>query len=154
MKKLVMSALALAAVAAFADKVALKIEFPPPHSSGTPKEIKSDNLEPDPGPGMTGNAEVTALATDPETGWQAMGPYFLHETNAYGAWKADAGEDTPYDIFADVAALAAMTGQGVEGAIMGKALYAGRFSLEQALAVAGGAAVEQARAEQPGPVAE
>ena len=51
MKKLVMSALALAAVAAFADKVALKIEFPPPHSSGTPKEIKSDNLEPDLGPG-------------------------------------------------------------------------------------------------------
>ena len=53
----------------------------------------------------------------------------------------------------DVAALAAMTGQGVEGAIMGKALYAGRFSLEQALAVAGGATVEQARSEQPGPVA-
>lgn len=53
----------------------------------------------------------------------------------------------------DVAALAAMTGRGVEGAIMGKALYAGRFSLEQALAVAGGATVEQARAEQPGPVA-
>ena len=53
----------------------------------------------------------------------------------------------------DVAALAAMTGQGVEGAIMGKALYAGRFSLEQALAVAGGATVEQARTEQPGPVA-
>ena len=51
MKKLVMSALALAAMAAFADKVALKIVFPPPHSSGTPKEIKSDNLEPDPGPG-------------------------------------------------------------------------------------------------------
>lgn len=46
-----------------------------------------------------------------------------------------------------------MTGQGVEGAIMGKALYAGRFSLEQALAVAGGATVEQARSEQPGPVA-
>ena len=51
MKKLVMSALAFAAVAAFAEKVALKIQFPPPHSSGTPKEIKSDNLEPDPGPG-------------------------------------------------------------------------------------------------------
>ena len=51
MKKLVMSALALAAVTAFADKVAIKIQFPPPHSSGTPKEIKSDNLEPDPGPG-------------------------------------------------------------------------------------------------------
>ena len=51
MKKLVMSALALAAVAAFAEKVAIKFELPPPHSSGTPKEVKSDNLEPDPGPG-------------------------------------------------------------------------------------------------------
>ena len=51
MKKLVMSALALAAVTAFAEKVALKIQFPSPHSSGTPKEIKSDNLEPDRGPG-------------------------------------------------------------------------------------------------------
>ena len=51
MKKLVMSALALAAVAAFAEKVAIKFELPPPHSSGTPKEIKSDNLEPDRGPG-------------------------------------------------------------------------------------------------------
>ena len=49
----------------------------------------------------------------------------------------------------DVAALAAMVDQGVEGAIMGKALYAGRFSLEQALAVAAGATVEQARADHP-----
>jgi hypothetical protein len=41
-----------AALYAFAaDKVAIKFEIPPPHSSGTPKEIKSDNLEPDPGPG-------------------------------------------------------------------------------------------------------
>lgn len=44
--------LAAAALCAFAaDKVAIKFEIPPPHSSGTPKEIKSDNLEPDPGPG-------------------------------------------------------------------------------------------------------
>lgn len=49
----------------------------------------------------------------------------------------------------DVAALAAMVDQGVEGAIMGKALYAGRFSLQQALAVAAGASVEQARADHP-----
>ena len=34
-----------------ADKVAIKFELPPPHSSGTPKEIRSANLEPDPGPG-------------------------------------------------------------------------------------------------------
>ena len=30
-----------------------------------------------------------------------------------------------------------LVGSGVEGAIMGKALYAGRFTLEQALDVAG-----------------
>lgn len=63
--------------------------------------------KPDPGPGMVGNAQVTALARDHDSGWQAMGPYFLHETNAYGAWKVAAGEDTPYDMFPDVAALRA-----------------------------------------------
>ena len=52
MKKIIMFSFALAGIAAFAeDKVAIKFELPPPHSSGTPKEIKSDNLEPDPGPG-------------------------------------------------------------------------------------------------------
>jgi len=44
-----------AAVAAFAlvaqEKVAIKFVLPAPHSSGTPKEIKSDNLEKDLGPG-------------------------------------------------------------------------------------------------------
>ena len=54
----------------------------------------------------------------------------------------------------DVAALAAMVDQGVEGAIMGKALYAGRFSLEQALAVAAGATVDGARAAHPFEAAE
>ncbi len=34
----------------------------------------------------------------------------------------------------DLRAIAELTGQGVEGAIVGKALYAGRFSLPQALA--------------------
>ncbi|MBS4729602.1 bifunctional 1-(5-phosphoribosyl)-5-((5-phosphoribosylamino)methylideneamino)imidazole-4-carboxamide isomerase/phosphoribosylanthranilate isomerase PriA [Mycobacterium sp. SM1] len=34
----------------------------------------------------------------------------------------------------DLRAIAALTGSGVEGAIVGKALYAGRFSLAQALA--------------------
>lgn len=37
----------------------------------------------------------------------------------------------------DIAALRQLVGSGVEGAIMGKALYAGRFTLEQALDVAG-----------------
>ncbi|XNZ00752.1 bifunctional 1-(5-phosphoribosyl)-5-((5-phosphoribosylamino)methylideneamino)imidazole-4-carboxamide isomerase/phosphoribosylanthranilate isomerase PriA [Micrococcus luteus] len=54
----------------------------------------------------------------------------------------------------DVASLAAMVDQGVEGAIMGKALYAGRFSLAQALAVAAGASVEEARAAHPFEAAE
>ncbi|HEX2174756.1 MAG TPA: bifunctional 1-(5-phosphoribosyl)-5-((5-phosphoribosylamino)methylideneamino)imidazole-4-carboxamide isomerase/phosphoribosylanthranilate isomerase PriA [Nocardioidaceae bacterium] len=37
----------------------------------------------------------------------------------------------------DIRALAGMVGQGVEGAIVGKALYAGSFTLEEALDVAG-----------------
>lgn len=40
----------------------------------------------------------------------------------------------------DVATLAALTDAGVEGAIIGKALYAGAFTLPEALAVAAGAA--------------
>lgn len=63
--------------------------------------------KPDPGPAMLGSADVTALARDPEAGWQAMAPFFLHETNAYGAWKVDAGEDSPYNVFADTDALRA-----------------------------------------------
>ncbi len=63
--------------------------------------------KPDPGPGMVGSAQVTALASDPDAGWEAMGRYFLHETNAYGAWKVAAGEDTPYDVFPDAQALRA-----------------------------------------------
>ena len=52
MKKLmILGAVAFCAAGMFAEKVAIKFELPPPHSSGTPKEIKSDNLEPDPGPG-------------------------------------------------------------------------------------------------------
>lgn len=38
----------------------------------------------------------------------------------------------------DIAQLAALVAQGIEGAIVGKALYAGRFTLEQALEVARG----------------
>jgi phosphoribosyl isomerase A len=38
----------------------------------------------------------------------------------------------------DLRAIAALTGDGVEGAIVGKALYAGRFTLPQALAAVAG----------------
>ena len=49
----------------------------------------------------------------------------------------------------DVEALRQMVPAGVEGAIMGKALYAGRFSLSQALDVAAGASPDRARADRP-----
>lgn len=42
----------------------------------------------------------------------------------------------------DIARLSAMVDQGVEGAIIGKALYAGQFTLQQALQVASGSAVK------------
>jgi len=52
MKKMALFLFAFVMAGVFAeDKVAIKFVLPPPHSSGTPKEIKSDNLEPDPGPG-------------------------------------------------------------------------------------------------------
>ena len=38
---------------------------------------------------------------------------------------------------ADIAALRALTGEGIEGAIVGKALYNGNFTLPQALDIAG-----------------
>lgn len=63
--------------------------------------------KPDPGPAMGGSSQVTALAADTEAGWHAMAPFFLHETNAYGAWKVEAGEDTPYNVYADPDALRA-----------------------------------------------
>src|SRR5699024_4523218 len=42
----------------------------------------------------------------------------------------------------DIAQLAAMANHGIEGAIIGKALYAGQFTLPQALQVASGTAAE------------
>jgi len=61
--------------------------------------------KPDPGPGGGDGSVVTTLATDPDCGWEAMGPYFLHETNAYAAWKDAAGEMSPYDVYPDAATL-------------------------------------------------
>lgn len=47
--------------------------------------------KPDPGPGMGVTADVVVLAEDPEAAWPVLGPYFLHESNAYGAWNPVAG---------------------------------------------------------------
>lgn len=53
--------------------------------------------KPDPGPGMTGHGDVVILAEDPEAAWPELAPYFLHETNAYGAWQAAANVEATYE---------------------------------------------------------
>jgi alkanesulfonate monooxygenase SsuD/methylene tetrahydromethanopterin reductase-like flavin-dependent oxidoreductase (luciferase family) len=59
--------------------------------------------KPDPGPGMAGHGDLVVLAEDPEAAWPELGPYFLYETNAYGAWQAAAGIGaTTYDPVASI----------------------------------------------------
>ena len=62
----------------------------------------------DPGPGMLPPAHTVALADDPDEGWKVHGPYFLHESNAYGKWIKDSGAPGPYRQAADVAELRGM----------------------------------------------
>ncbi|HWD52666.1 MAG TPA: LLM class flavin-dependent oxidoreductase [Acidimicrobiales bacterium] len=57
---------------------------------------------PDPGPCPIGENQVVALAEDPETGWERMAPFFLHETNAYGRWQAEDDIASPFRSVADV----------------------------------------------------
>jgi alkanesulfonate monooxygenase SsuD/methylene tetrahydromethanopterin reductase-like flavin-dependent oxidoreductase (luciferase family) len=65
---------------------------------------------PDPGPGRGGGAQAIALADAPDKGWEAMAPFFLHETNAYGEWAVQNNAKSPYHVVADTEALRA-TGQ-------------------------------------------
>ncbi|CUU57652.1 Flavin-dependent oxidoreductase, luciferase family (includes alkanesulfonate monooxygenase SsuD and methylene tetrahydromethanopterin reductase) [Parafrankia irregularis] len=65
---------------------------------------------PDPGPSPIGATRTVALAEDPEKGWDQMGPCFLYQTNAYGAWQAQDDGGSPYRTLPDVDALRA-TGQ-------------------------------------------
>lgn len=57
--------------------------------------------KPDPGAGFAQTADVVVLAEDPEAAWPVLGPYFMHESNAYGAWAAMAG-DTRYQPVTDL----------------------------------------------------
>lgn len=57
---------------------------------------------PAPGPGHVGPTRTVALAEDPEQAWGLMGPYFLHETNAYGEWQAQDDIASPYRKMADL----------------------------------------------------
>ena len=61
----------------------------------------------DPGPSPISEMRTVALATDVDQGWAQMGPYFLHETNAYGAWQAQDDIASPYRMVDDVDALRA-----------------------------------------------
>ena len=59
---------------------------------------------------MGGDTGVVILADDVDAGWDALSPYFLHESNAYGAWQQDDGVDTSYRSVESADALRA-TGQ-------------------------------------------
>ena len=50
----------------------------------------------DPGPSFVGDNRVVALSEDPDKGWAQMAPFFLHETNAYGAWQAQDDVASPF----------------------------------------------------------
>jgi hypothetical protein len=63
--------------------------------------------KPDPGPGMTGTAATVVVADDPDSMWPRLGPYFLHETNSYGAWKEAANVASPYAPMVDIDAVRA-----------------------------------------------
>ncbi len=60
---------------------------------------------PDHGPGPIGENRVIALAEDADEGWERMAPFFLHESNAYGAWQAQDNVASPFHTIADTDAL-------------------------------------------------
>jgi alkanesulfonate monooxygenase SsuD/methylene tetrahydromethanopterin reductase-like flavin-dependent oxidoreductase (luciferase family) len=64
----------------------------------------------DPGAGLTGHGDVVILAEDPDAAWSEIGPYFLHETNSYGAWQTAAHVEATYQPQESIEALRA-TGQ-------------------------------------------
>lgn len=70
-----------------------------------------DELEklgrPDPGPCPMGDTRTVALARNPDEAWARIGPYFLHETNAYGEWLAGSDGAGPYHAVSDIAQLRA-----------------------------------------------
>lgn len=61
----------------------------------------------DPGATYAGDTGFVHCAVDPERAWQVVGPAALHESNAYGAWAAEAGITTGYRVYRDLAELRA-----------------------------------------------
>lgn len=58
--------------------------------------------KPDPGPWLGGSTTTTFVAENPEAAWSKLGPYFLHETNAYGGWRAMDNVQTGYESAANL----------------------------------------------------
>ena len=67
---------------------------------------------PDPGPYLGGDTSFFHVTEDVERGWEQIGPYAMHEANAYGEWMAEAGigAEGGYTTFANLEELKA-TGQ-------------------------------------------
>ena len=53
---------------------------------------------PDPGPYLGGDTSFFHVTEDVERGWEQHGPFFLHESNAYGAWAAVNDGASPYKV--------------------------------------------------------
>ena len=51
---------------------------------------------PDPGPCPVDSTSTVFLAEYPDAGWDIVGPYFLHEMNAYGTWLEQGDGAGPY----------------------------------------------------------
>ncbi len=57
---------------------------------------------PDPGPYQGPGVSVVVLSEDPDSAWEELAPYFLHEMNSYGEWQAVDGVASGYQPVADV----------------------------------------------------
>ena len=56
----------------------------------------------DPGESIVGENYVVALWDDVDRGWEQLGPYFLHDTNAYGAWQQESNAHAPFHVATDI----------------------------------------------------
>lgn len=56
--------------------------------------------KPDPGPRPGSLGSFLYLAQDVDAAWEEIGPYLMHENNAYAAWAEAQGVKTPYRHFA------------------------------------------------------
>ncbi|TDC64759.1 LLM class flavin-dependent oxidoreductase [Actinomadura sp. GC306] len=65
----------------------------------------------DPGPYLGGDTGFVHLARDVEEGWRRIGPYALHESNAYGRWIHESGTGTA-DVYRPAESLAGVRASG------------------------------------------